>query len=65
MTTAVLKKEIKAIAKASVREALTEELMRWRSKQLPPVSAREQKEIEKLYGRPKKKEVVRTIRIRI
>lgn len=64
MTTAVLKKEIKAIAKESIREALAEELMRWRSKQLPPVSAREQKEIEEQYGKPSRKGV-RTIRVRI
>lgn len=64
MTTAILKKEIKTIAKASVQEALAEELMRWRSKQLPPVSAREQKDIEKRYGKPSGKGV-RTIRVRI
>ncbi len=63
MTTA-LRNEIRELARKSVREALAEEFMKARAGALPFVSAKEQADIEKLYGKPSNKGV-RSIRIRI
>ena len=63
MTTA-LKNQIKELARRSVREALTEELMKARAGILPFISTKEQKEIEKLYKKPSH-HVVRMVRTRI
>jgi len=46
------KKELKAVIKESVREVLNQELMKFRALLLPYVSPKEQKEIEKRYGKP-------------
>lgn len=49
------KKELKIAVKESVREILDQELMKLRSLLLPFVSEKEQKEIERLYGKPSRK----------
>lgn len=65
MTTQQLQKEIRKIARISVREALAEELMRFRGARLPTVSAVEQKDIESRYGAPSRSGARRTVRVRI
>ncbi len=54
MTTATLTKNLRSVIKESVREVFEEELMKSRALLLPDVSPKEQKQIEKLYGRPKR-----------
>lgn len=49
------KEELKTVVKESVREVLTQELMKFRALLVPSVSEREQKDIEKLYGKPSRK----------
>ncbi|MBI4119857.1 MAG: hypothetical protein HY454_00110 [Parcubacteria group bacterium] len=51
-TTTILKKELKGMIKESVREVMGEEQMKWRALLLPAVSKKEQRDIERLYGRP-------------
>jgi hypothetical protein len=46
------KKELKAAIKESVREVLNQELMKFRALLLPFVSQKEQRDIEKRYGKP-------------
>ena len=62
--TMALKKEIKKLARESVREVLKEELMRGRAQNLPLVSAKEQRAIEKLYKKPTRRSV-RTLRMHL
>lgn len=64
MHTALTKKEIKALVKESVREVLSQELMKFRVLLLPKVSEKEQKDIEKLYGKPVRK-AAKSIEIKI
>ena len=53
MTTITIpKKELKTVVRESVREALVQELMKFRALLLPSVSSKEQKDIEKHYGKP-------------
>jgi len=52
ITTTIFRRDIKKIIKDSIHEALEQELMRLRVIATPFVSAKEQKEIEKLYGKP-------------
>ena len=63
MTTA-LKNEIKELARASVREALQEELTLLRALHLSLVSKKEQHTIEKLYKKPSRR-AIRTVRVRL
>lgn len=63
MTTA-LKNEIKELARASVREALQEELTLLRAMHLPLVSKKEQQNIEKLYKKPSR-HAIRAVRVRV
>lgn len=63
-TITIPKKELETVVKESVREVLTEELMKFRALLLPSVSEKEQKEIEKLYGKPSRK-VAKTIKVEI
>ncbi len=49
------KKELKTAIKEGVREALSQEFMKIRALLLPLVSKKEQKNIEKLYGKPSRK----------
>jgi hypothetical protein len=65
MTTAtIIKKELKGAIKESVREVLMQELMKLRALVLSSVSQKEQKNIEKLYGRPSRK-VAKTVEFKI
>lgn len=49
------KKELKTAIKESVREVLDQEFMKMRAVLLPFVSEKEQKDIERLYGKPSRK----------
>ena len=55
MTTSVSEKKLKSLIRESVREALGTEVMKLRALALPGVSAREQRDIERRYGRPSRK----------
>ncbi|MBU4000303.1 hypothetical protein KKG29_03980 [Patescibacteria group bacterium] len=53
MTTITIpKKELKTIVKESIREVFKQELMKFRALLLPEVSQKEQKDIERRYGKP-------------
>lgn len=58
------KKELKTAVKESVREVLAQEFMNFRAVLLPYVSQREQKDIEKRYGKPSRK-TVKTVKVEI
>ena len=62
MTTATLERNIIKIARKSVRDVLRAEMMHLRAAMLPSVSATEQREIERKYGKPSHKGV-RSIRV--
>jgi len=47
----VSSKELKSIVKESLREVFSQELMRFRALLLPAVSPKEQRDIEKRYGK--------------
>jgi len=51
-TITIPKKELKAVVKESVKEVFNQELMKLRALLLPFVSQKEQKDIEKRYGKP-------------
>ena len=51
-TIIVPKKELEAAIKESVRDVLNQELMKFRALLLPFVSQKEQRDIEKRYGKP-------------
>jgi len=51
-TVTIPKKELKAVVKESVREVFVQELMKFRALLSPEVSPKEQKDIEKRYGKP-------------
>ena len=54
-TITIPKKELKTIVKESIREILEQESMKFRGSLIPWVSQKEQKDIEKRYGRPSRK----------
>lgn len=54
-TVTIPRKDLKAVVKESVREVLTQEIMKFRALLLPSVSKREQKDIERHYGKPSRK----------
>jgi hypothetical protein len=56
------KKELKTVIKESVREVLNQELMKFRALLLPLISEKEQKDIERRYGRPSRK-LAKTIEV--
>jgi len=58
------KTELKSVIKESVKEALSQELMKLRSLALPFIAQKEQKDIEKKYGKPSRK-ISKTITIEI
>jgi len=64
MVTIIPKKELKTVVKESVREVLNQELMKFRALLLPFVSQKEQKDIEKRYGKPIR-QIGKTIEIEI
>lgn len=63
-TITIPKKELKTVVKESVREVLNQELMKFRALLLPFVSQKEQKEIEKRYGKPAR-QIAKSIEIEI
>jgi hypothetical protein len=58
------RKELKSVVKESLREVLTQELMRFRALLLPAVSSKEQRDIEKRYGKPSHK-AAKTLEVKI
>jgi len=54
-TITIPKKELKTIIKESVREILEQESMKIRAFLMPWASDREQRDIEKKYGKPSRK----------
>ena len=65
MTTITIpKKELKTIIKESIRETLGEESMKLRALFLPFTSQKEQKDIEKRYGRPSRK-VAKSMEVKV
>ena len=55
MTTTLSEKRLKGLIKEGVREVLGTEIMKLRALALPEVSDKEQKDIEKRYGKPSRK----------
>ncbi|MBI4132571.1 MAG: hypothetical protein HY473_00520 [Candidatus Sungbacteria bacterium] len=55
MTTSVSEKKLRNLIRESVKEALGTELAKLRALALPEVSAKEQRDIERRYGRPSRK----------
>ena len=56
MTTITIpKKELKTIVKESIREILEQESMKFRALFMTLVSQKEQRDIEKRYGKPSRK----------
>ena len=58
------KKELKTIVKESIREILEQESMKFRALFMPLVSQKEQRDIEKRYGKPSRK-IAKSIEIKI
>lgn len=54
-TITIHKKELKIAVRESVREVFNQELMKFRALLLPSVSQKEQKDIERRYGKPIRK----------
>ncbi len=54
MTTKLTEKKLKSFIKTTVHKAFAIELMKLRSLLIPAVSAKEQKEIEARYKKPKR-----------
>ncbi len=63
-TITILKKELKTVVKEGVREVLIQELMKFRALLLPLASQKEQKDIERRYGKPVR-QVAKSIEIEI
>jgi len=57
-------KKLKMVLKEGIREVFDEELMKLRALLLPFVSQKEQKDIEKRYGRPSRR-VAKSIEIEL
>ena len=58
MDVAVSKKELYTLVKRAVKEVLHEEGMEFFLKSIPFVSAKEMKDIERLHGKPAKRNAV-------
>ena len=64
--TSVSRKELKSVVKESLREVLTQELMKFRALLLPAVSPKEQRDIEKRYGKPSRtRKATKTLEIEV
>lgn len=63
-TITINEKELKTVVKESVREVLAQELMKLRALALPDISDKEQKEIEKLYGKPTRR-IAKSVKIKL
>ena len=55
MSTTLKKSELKTVIREGVREALMDEFAHIRATFLPYVSDKEQKDVEKRYGKPTRK----------
>jgi hypothetical protein len=55
--TTISDKKLRSFIRESIKEVLEAEFMKLRALMLPNVSDREQKDIEKRYGRPSRKKV--------
>ena len=65
MTTITIpKRELKAVIKESFREVLNQELMNFRALLLLSVSEKEQRDINKRYGKPSRR-IAKTVDIKI
>ena len=65
MTTITIpKKELKTIIKESIREILEQESMKFRALFIPLVSQKEQRDIEKRYGKPSRR-IAKSIEIKL
>lgn len=58
------KKELKTVVKESIREVLGQEFMKFRALLLPSISEKEQRDIEKLYGKPVR-QIAKSIEVKI
>ena len=63
-TITIPKKELKGVVRESVREVFIQELMKFRALLLPAISQKEQKDIEKRYGRPVRR-TIKSVEIEI
>ena len=63
-TITILKKELKTIIKESIQEIIKQESMKFRALFLPLVSQKEQKDIEKRYGKPSRR-IAKSIEIKL
>ena len=63
-TISIPKKELKTIVKESIREILEQESMKFRALFMPLVSQKEQRDIEKRYGRPSRK-VAKSMEVKV
>ncbi len=56
-TITIQKTQLKSLIKESVYEVISQELMKIRLLATPTISLKEQKDIEKAYGKPSRKSV--------
>lgn len=62
----ISRRELKSVVKESLREVFSQELMRFRALLLPAVSPKEQRDIEKRYGKPSRtRKAVKTLEIEV
>ena len=64
ITITISKEKLRSIVKESVREIFEQETMKFRALFLPFVSQKEQRDIEKLYGKPSR-DVAKSLKIKI
>lgn len=55
VTKTITKRELEVMVRESVKEAFVQEVMTLRSLFLPVVSVKEQRDIEKRYGKPSRR----------
>lgn len=55
MITNVTEKKLRSLIKESIQEVFENEIMKLRALALPEISEREQRDIEKRYGKPSRK----------
>ena len=63
-TIIIPKKELKTVVKESVREVLGQEFMKFKALLLPSISEKEQRDIEKCYGKPVR-QIAKSIEVEI
>lgn len=60
----LIERKLESVVKRSVKEAIEAQFMKFRAFLAPNISAREQREIERIYGRPARR-VSRSYKISI